>query len=475
MYRLTKVLSLGILVAALVGGPASAATNLLLNPGFEMGGGSYMNWFTFGSGPNIETPADDNIIRTGSAAAKIFGEFTNCPAINFDVGGFGQVYTSPTAGMEYEFSGYSYVWSGDPIPGTSTCDGNRAIAQLAFFDALSGGAVIQRNEIVIGDWDFALDAWVPFSVKGICPAGALRLEVLVLFLQPGCDAGSVYIDDTALCEASPMAMANQLVNPSFDANPGFLDGWGVFGNTLYGGDVGFQNTAGGAAKMFGTFVGGADSGLFQRLAATPGENYELSAYGLVSCENVNDRIESGNPSYTQLSIVFRDSGGNEIGGSSTILSDASSPEGHWDLRSVSSTAPAGTDSVDAVVLFVQPDTTQGGAGWVDDITFKVATASGVNPATVGNTQLKQNYPNPFNPTTSIRFDLLSADEVSLTIYDAKGRTVAKVLQAKRLGAGPHTVKWDGITASGRQAASGVYYYVLRTSLGQESRSMVLLK
>jgi hypothetical protein len=87
---------------ATVASAASAETNLLTNPGFEDGGGSYDGWtILFGTGPNISTPATDNIFRSGSAASKIFGEFSGCPIPNFDVGGYGQFFP-PTAGQIYD-------------------------------------------------------------------------------------------------------------------------------------------------------------------------------------------------------------------------------------------------------------------------------------------------------------------------------------------------------------------------------------
>ena len=64
-----------------------------------------------------------------------------------------------------------------------------------------------------------------------------------------------------------------------------------------------------------------------------------------------------------------------------------------------------------------------------------------------------NYPNPFNPSTSIRFDLAEAAQVSLEVIDMLGRRVMSV-PAQRLEAGAgHTFDVDG---SG--LASGIYLY-----------------
>jgi len=88
--------------------------------------------------------------------------------------------------------------------------------------------------------------------------------------------------------------------------------------------------------------------------------------------------------------------------------------------------------------------------------------------------LYQNIPNPFNPTTRIDFDLEKSDRVEVVVYDVAGRRVATLFSGQ-LGIGPHSVRWDGRTASGKLAASGVYWYELRTSQGKLSRSMVLMK
>ncbi len=91
------------------------------------------------------------------------------------------------------------------------------------------------------------------------------------------------------------------------------------------------------------------------------------------------------------------------------------------------------------------------------------------------TQLGQNYPNPFNPTTTIPFALSEAAYVRLYVYDALGRTVS-VLANARESAGDHEVTFDGERLSG-----GIYFYRLLaqgSSLPSgvtRSRRMVLVK
>ena len=88
--------------------------------------------------------------------------------------------------------------------------------------------------------------------------------------------------------------------------------------------------------------------------------------------------------------------------------------------------------------------------------------------------LHQNYPNPFNPSTTISFDLPERTHVRLTVYNLLGQTVA-VLVDTELGVGNHEVEWNGRDSNGSAAASGVYFYRLKTEQDQSVRKMVLLK
>jgi Secretion system C-terminal sorting domain len=61
------------------------------------------------------------------------------------------------------------------------------------------------------------------------------------------------------------------------------------------------------------------------------------------------------------------------------------------------------------------------------------------------------YPNPFNPSTTIRFGLPSAGNVSLIIYDVLGREITSLARGT-LDAGYHTATWNASSV-----ASGVYF------------------
>jgi hypothetical protein len=83
--------------------------------------------------------------------------------------------------------------------------------------------------------------------------------------------------------------------------------------------------------------------------------------------------------------------------------------------------------------------------------------------------LLQNYPNPFNPSTTIKYELPRASQVTLSVYDILGREVS-VLVNERKDAGVYEVKFDGANY-----ASGVYFYRLQAGDFVQSKRLLLLK
>jgi hypothetical protein len=88
--------------------------------------------------------------------------------------------------------------------------------------------------------------------------------------------------------------------------------------------------------------------------------------------------------------------------------------------------------------------------------------------------LYQNYPNPFNPQTSIRYEIIKPDQVSLVIFDILGRAV-RTLVNERKQAGSYEIQWNGRSDDGHLLPSGVYLMQLRAKDAQISRRMLLLK
>jgi hypothetical protein len=100
-----------------------------------------------------------------------------------------------------------------------------------------------------------------------------------------------------------------------------------------------------------------------------------------------------------------------------------------------------------------------------------ASGSGQTPKEYS---LTQNRPNPFNPGTQISYALPRDGNVNLIIYNVIGQTV-KVLVDRYEGAGYRQVVWDGTDQSGREVASGVYFYQLSADGFSQIRKMVKLR
>jgi len=98
---------------------------------------------------------------------------------------------------------------------------------------------------------------------------------------------------------------------------------------------------------------------------------------------------------------------------------------------------------------------------------------------VQQTRLNQNYPNPFNPETWIPFQLKSASQVMITIYDSTGKVVRELDVGYRVS-GPHYSRqeaayWDGRNRWGEPVSSGVYFYHLKTGDSVSIEKMTVLK
>jgi len=85
-----------------------------------------------------------------------------------------------------------------------------------------------------------------------------------------------------------------------------------------------------------------------------------------------------------------------------------------------------------------------------------------------------NYPNPFNPSTMIRFELNKKENVSVSIYNIKGKIV-KQLVSDSLNAGQHQIEWNGTDNKEKKCPSGVYFYRIDIKNSSIMKKMMLVK
>jgi Zn-dependent metalloprotease len=88
--------------------------------------------------------------------------------------------------------------------------------------------------------------------------------------------------------------------------------------------------------------------------------------------------------------------------------------------------------------------------------------------------IAQNYPNPFNPTTKISYALPDEGRVTIKIYDSMGREVNTLTDEAQNG-GMHSVVWKGKNMHGNEAASGIYFYMIRYEGKSYTKKMMLMR
>ncbi len=95
------------------------------------------------------------------------------------------------------------------------------------------------------------------------------------------------------------------------------------------------------------------------------------------------------------------------------------------------------------------------------------------------TCLLENYPNPFNPETWIPYQLATASDVTITIYDVRGNLI-RTLDLGHQPAGTYQNRssaayWNGRNENSELVASGLYFYTLSAGDFTATRKMLLRK
>jgi uncharacterized membrane protein len=83
-------------------------------------------------------------------------------------------------------------------------------------------------------------------------------------------------------------------------------------------------------------------------------------------------------------------------------------------------------------------------------------------------------PNPASRGAAVAFRLGAAQDISLSVLDVRGRRVRALFEGRET-AGEHLIHWDGAMDDGVPTAPGVYYFGLRTSGGNYSQRVVVVR
>jgi len=176
----------------------------------------------------------------------------------------------------------------------------------------------------------------------------------------------------ATCSIAVTAIAgaqNLVLDPGFETAPAGAADWTGFGNASWSNTSTnpTAHTGTGMIKEFGTFPG--TSGYFQNLAASAGQTFTGSAWGLNAS---NDAMQVNNAGF--LRITFFNIGGTELaGGQNSNTINSTTTQDVWQQLTISSvTAPVGTDHAQVFCLFTQPGT-NGGSARFDDVNVSLVT------------------------------------------------------------------------------------------------------
>ncbi len=148
-----------------------------------------------------------------------------------------------------------------------------------------------------------------------------------------------------------------------------------------------------------------------------------------------------------------------------------------EFQGVIATGPTGFDTFS----IVETDGKIGQAFYIflDDITVLTRPVSAApEPGSGSRVFFAGAGPNPLTGSTTLRFSLGTGGEVSLAVFDQRGRLVRRLLGGYH-EAGDYAVRWDGRDTGGRPAAAGLYFARLETGNGADReiqvRKMVLLQ
>ncbi|HVP58457.1 MAG TPA: C39 family peptidase [bacterium] len=98
----------------------------------------------------------------------------------------------------------------------------------------------------------------------------------------------------------------------------------------------------------------------------------------------------------------------------------------------------------------------------------------VGPVAGGLVRLSNPSPMPFAAEVRLALTLEQASQVSVEVFDVRGQLI-RTLAGGRRAPGTYELAWDGCTSSGTKAASGLYFVALRSPLGKDVKSVVLVR
>ena len=84
------------------------------------------------------------------------------------------------------------------------------------------------------------------------------------------------------------------------------------------------------------------------------------------------------------------------------------------------------------------------------------------------------YPNPFAQETKMEFSLSRPERLYLSVFDAQGQLVRRLIAGNMVPEGTFQVVWDGKNATGKMLPNGVYWYAIQGETGRRKTGKIVL-
>lgn len=124
-----------------------------------------------------------------------------------------------------------------------------------------------------------------------------------------------------------------------------------------------------------------------------------------------------------------------------------------------------------IFTFTNPSIMNNKGEWFESVKIAYNNLTGVKNPEINPSDfmLLQNYPNPFNPETTISFNLPKESSVQLILYNLLGEKVKDLISSNM------TTGFHSYVLNGKNLASGIYFYVLKTNENVSIKKLILLK
>ncbi len=146
-------------------------------------------------------------------------------------------------------------------------------------------------------------------------------------------------------------------------------------------------------------------------------------------------------------------------------------KGSWDNAWYDPAGLFDWSAVDNFEIVAEHGDWTGSELWFDEIRIvdQVTASTKADWATPEAFTLEPNFPNPFNPSTTIRFALSEAAQISLTVFDVQGREIVTLMDGQ-VGQGLHETTWVA-----DEMDSGLYFATLKSLNHSSTQKMLYLK